>query len=229
LGEERNERRRLALEMQSVKSDTEMLRGTLDTTNEHVLRLSREVSHLVKGSSSRSSSAGGSTQRLDSLGKELGGQLLNGRSSTRKGHRSPGTSARLLQGRASNIERIEEEPHTVHSDSSFDVGEPHLASTAGQNQVGSARTAPSSTSPSPSAVVSSSGVAGATYLGSGSGGCGSTNSEGSLPKGWGSSSSLAAGEAVRPGGVREAEEADAGGSALFKAIGFSRFMGRSSV
>eukprot|EP00932_Pfiesteria_piscicida_P001866 SRR837773.11816.p2 GENE.SRR837773.11816~~SRR837773.11816.p2 ORF type:complete len:233 (-),score=21.43 SRR837773.11816:213-872(-) len=109
LGEERNERQRLVMELLSAKHETELLRASMDGTNEHVINLSRELRHLIKGRSSRPSSDGGS---LEALAKELRGDLLStARTSSRKsGLRSPATAGRLLSGRPSAIERIEEEP-----------------------------------------------------------------------------------------------------------------------
>lgn len=129
LGEERGERRQLALQLQDQASDTAQLQVHLDSVNEHLLRMSRELTALSSGNSraeaetSRGSEASrGDTgrndyvQRLETLGKDLRSELANRSSSSSGGlskvrpssNRSP---TRFVHGSLSGqpIERIEEE------------------------------------------------------------------------------------------------------------------------
>lgn len=120
LSEERAERRRLAQELHSTTADTELIRGTLDTTNEHLVRLSREIGYLAKGAANDREEA--RQAGTSPLGKQdLLGSVRPGTSS-RKAYRSPGVTGRS-QSRHTTFGRIDEEPQTLQSDTGSDATE----------------------------------------------------------------------------------------------------------
>jgi len=96
LSEERAERRRLAQEVQVTRSDSELLRSSLDATNDHLLRLSRELER------------GGITAAPGSKQDLLSG-VRQSSSSRQKSRQTPGVAGRH-QGRPATFGRIDEEP-----------------------------------------------------------------------------------------------------------------------
>jgi len=118
LSEERAERRRLAQELQATRSDTELIRSSLDATNEHLLRLARDLERSSGGTASS-----GSKQDLLSGVRQSSSSRHKSR---HQGHNRP----------ASAFGRIDEEPPLLQSDTGSDANEPEPATFGGVSRVG---------------------------------------------------------------------------------------------